>query len=171
MYFPTIMNYISYFHVTDLHPSNAYFPISTSALLSITISNFLQPLNASHPIFVTDDGISTLVNPLQPENAPSPISVTDDGISTLVNLLQPANAPSPISVTDDGISTLFKKYQSKNAPMPIEVTVQRYPQHIVFSGIMISSPWQFSCPLTSTVLVPVKLNSNRNDACFLSSLK
>ena len=106
MYFPTIMNYISYFHVTDLHPSNAYFPISTSALLSITISNFLQPLNASHPIFVTDDGISTLVNPLQPENAPPPISVTDVGISTLVNPLQPENASHPIFVTDDGIFTL-----------------------------------------------------------------
>ena len=89
MYFPTIMNYISYFHVTDLHPSNAYFPISTSALLSITISNFLQPLNASHPIFVTDDGIYALVNPLQPENASHPIFVTDDGIFTLVIPLQP----------------------------------------------------------------------------------
>jgi hypothetical protein len=131
----------------------------------------LQSLNALSPISVTDDGISTLVNLLQSANAHSPISVTDDGISMLVKLLQPLNAPSPISVTDDGIFTLVMPLQPENAPLPIEVTVQRYPQHIVFSGIMISSPWQFSCPLTSTVLIPVKLNSNRNDACFPSSLK
>lgn len=66
MYFPTIMNYISYFHVIDLHPSNASFPNFTSALLSITISNFLQPSNALSPIFLTEDGISTLLKPLQP---------------------------------------------------------------------------------------------------------
>lgn len=38
MYFPTIMNYISFFHVIDLHPSNASFPTFTLFLvLSITI--------------------------------------------------------------------------------------------------------------------------------------
>ena len=84
------LDYLSFFHVTDLHLEKALFTIITGHL-SITISRLKQFINAPLQILVTDDGISTLFNLLHPLNAPSPISVTDDGIFTLVKPLQPLN--------------------------------------------------------------------------------